>query len=70
MPLYLTGEVVNAVQFTDVFQLDIVNTLVDVMKSMTSLFTIFPINLLLIGGPILGVAFGIFRKAKRTATGK
>ena len=41
-------------------------TWVDLIKTAMSLFSEFPLNLLLVGS-LFGVAFGIFRKAKKSA---
>ena len=48
----------------------IVNEMIDVTKSVLSLFTVFPINIL-IGAMIIGIGFKIFKNAKSAAgTGK
>lgn len=41
-------------------------TWVDLIKQAMALFGEFPLNLLLVGS-LFGVAFGIFRKAKKSA---
>ena len=44
----------------------LVESLISLAKSCMGLFTEFPINIILIGG-LCGVAFGLIRKAKKTA---
>lgn len=44
----------------------IVNEIIDVTESVLSLFTVFPINIL-IGSMIIGIGFKIFRNAKSAA---
>lgn len=62
-----TGTVVEPATFSDIFDVTIIETLINLLKKLTHLFTIFPVNLLIIGS-IVGIAFGLLRKAKRTAT--
>jgi len=62
-----TGTVVEPATFSDIFDETIIETLINLLKKLTHLFTIFPVNLLIIGS-IVGIAFGLLRKAKRTAT--
>lgn len=50
---------------TTVIDSGIVNELIDLATGLTSLFTVFPINVFLIAS-LIGVGFGIFRKAKKT----
>ena len=64
---FLTGTVVEPASFADIFDASIIDTLIELLKKLTHLFTIFPVNLLIIGS-IVGIAFGLLRKAKRTAT--
>ena len=45
---------------------NLVNSLINLAKACMGLFTEFPINIILIGG-LAGVAFGLIRKAKKTA---
>ncbi|MBQ7943481.1 MAG: hypothetical protein IJ326_05395 [Lachnospiraceae bacterium] len=47
----------------------VVNMLIELVKSLLTLFTVFPINIFLVAG-LVGVGFGIFRKAKGAAGGK
>lgn len=62
-----TGTVVESAKFSDIFDMAIIDTLIELLKKLTHLFTIFPVNLLIIGS-IAGIAFGLLHKAKRTAT--
>ena len=64
---FLTGTVVEPAKFADIFDETIIDTLIELLKKLTHLFTIFPVNLALIG-MIVGIAFALLRKAKRTAT--
>ena len=41
------------------------NELVELMKSLLNVFTIFPLNVFLIAG-FIGIGFGIFRQAKKS----
>lgn len=43
-----------------------VDQLMNLVKSVMGLFTAFPLNIMLISG-LVGIAFGIFRAAKRSA---
>ena len=45
------------------------NMLIELVKSLLTLFTVFTINIFLVAG-LVGVGFGIFRKAKGAAGGK
>ena len=45
---------------------NLVDSLINLAKACMGLFTEFPINIILIGG-LAGVAFGLIRKAKKTA---
>lgn len=45
---------------------NLVDDLINLAKACMGLFTEFPINIILIGG-LAGVAFGLIRKAKKTA---
>lgn len=49
--------------------MNIVTMLIDLVKAVLELFTIFPLNVFLIAG-LVGVAFGIFRNAKGAAKGR
>ena len=62
-----TGTVAEPATFSDIFDESIIETLINLLKKLTHLFTIFPVNLLIIGS-IVGIAFGLLKKAKRTAT--
>lgn len=62
-----TGTVAEPATFSDIFDVSIIETLINLLKKLTHLFTIFPVNLLIIGS-IVGIAFGLLKKAKRTAT--
>lgn len=42
------------------------STLIDLVKAAMGLFSEFPLNIILVGA-LVGVAFGIFRKAKKAA---
>ena len=42
------------------------STMVDLVKTAMGLFSEFPLNLILVAS-LVGVAFGIFKKAKRAA---
>ena len=55
MPSILTG--------TPVIDTTIVTELVDLVKSVMGLFSVFPLNVLLIAG-LCFVAFGLFGKAR------
>lgn len=44
----------------------IVGELVTLVTTIAGLFTVFPINVFLIGS-LVGLGFGIFRKAKKSA---
>ena len=46
----------------------LVTELISVVKSCMGLFTEFPMNVFIIGS-IVGLAFGIFRKARKAAGG-
>jgi len=50
---------------TTVIDTGLVDELVGLATSLTSMFTVFPINVFLIAS-LIGVGFGIFRKAKKT----
>jgi len=50
---------------TTVIDTGLVDELVGLATSLTSMFTVFPINVFLIAS-LIGVGFGIFRKAKET----
>lgn len=63
------SETTDRVQFSDIFDATIVDVLINILKKMTHLFTIFPLNVIMIAS-ICGIAFGLFGKAKRTATNK
>lgn len=63
------SETTDGVQFRDIFDATIVDVLINILKKMTHLFTIFPINVVMIAS-ICGIAFGLLGKAKRTATNK
>lgn len=67
MASIFTGTVTDPATFADIFDATIIDTLIELLKKLTHLFTIFPVNLLIIGS-IVGIAFGLLRKAKRTAT--
>lgn len=43
-----------------------VTTVLDLVKQVTGLFTMFPLNIFLIGG-VAGVGFKIFKQGKRAA---
>ncbi len=43
-------------------------TLIDLVKTAMGLFTEFPLNIILVSS-LVGVAFGIFRKAKKASGG-
>ena len=51
---------------TTAIDASLVTELVNLVKSVAGLFSIFPINILIIG-MLGGVAFGWFRKAKKVA---
>lgn len=59
--LVATGEAV-----TNGIDAGLVEQLISLCRSCMGLFTDFPINIILIGG-LCGVAFGLIRKAKKTA---
>lgn len=63
------SETTDGVQFRDIFDVAIVDVLINILKKMTHLFMIFPINVVMIAS-ICGFAFGLLGKAKRTATNK
>lgn len=63
----LTGTVTEPAKFADIFDSEIIDVLIELLKKLTHLFTIFPVNLLIIGS-IVSIAFGLLYKAKRTAT--
>ena len=63
------SETTGGVQFSDIFDATIVDVLINILKKMTHLFTIFPLNVVMIAF-ICGIAFGLLGKAKRTATNK
>lgn len=46
----------------------IVTQLMDLVKTVMGLFSVFPLNILLVGS-IIGIPFAIFRKAKGAAGG-
>lgn len=62
-----TGTVTEPASFADIFDETIIDTLINLLKKLTHLFTIFPVNLALIS-TIVGIAFALLWKAKRTAT--
>lgn len=62
-----TGTMTEPAKFSDIFDMAIIDTLIELLKKLTHLFAIFPVNLLIISS-IVGIAFGLFYKAKRTAT--
>lgn len=64
---FLTGTVTEPANFADIFDASIIDTMIDLLKKLTHLFTIFPVNFVLIG-TIVGVAFGLIRKARKAAT--
>lgn len=47
----------------------IVTELLELIKSLLSLFTVFPLNIFLVAS-LVGVAFGIFRMAKGASKSK
>lgn len=51
---------------TNTIDQTLVDSLINLAKACMGLFTEFPINIILIGG-LCGVAFGLIRKAKKTA---
>lgn len=63
---FLTGTVVEPASFSDIFDETIIDALINLLKKLTHLFTIFPVNLALIS-TIVGIAFALLWKAKRTA---
>lgn len=56
MPILLSGS-------TTVINTNIVNELINLVKTCMGLFSEFPLNVLLIAG-LCGVGFGLFRGAK------
>lgn len=66
MVAFFTGEIEPA-KFADIFDIEIIDVLINLLKKLTHLFVIFPVNLLIIGS-VAGIAFGLLHKAKRTAT--
>lgn len=63
------SETTDGVQFADIFDATIVDVLINILKKMTRLFTIFPLNVVMIAS-ICGIALGLLGKAKKTATKK
>lgn len=55
-----------ATEGTTVINSALVGELLDLCKQTMGLFTEFPLNVFLITG-LVGIGFGIFRKAKRSA---
>lgn len=51
---------------TSTLDVSLVETLLDLCRSVLTLFTIFPLNLFLVGGLVF-LAFNIFRSAKKAA---
>lgn len=51
---------------TGTLDVSLVETLLDLCRSVLTLFTIFPLNLFLVGGLVF-LAFNIFRSAKKAA---
>lgn len=43
-----------------------VDQILSLVKSVMGLFTMFPLNIMLVSG-LVGIAFAIFRKAKKSA---
>lgn len=59
--------VTEPAKFADIFDSSIIDALIELLKKLTHTFTIFPLNLVMISA-IAGIAFGLMRKAKKTAT--
>lgn len=55
-----------AAEGTTVINSTLVGELLDLCKQVMGLFSEFPLNVFLITG-LVGIGFGIFRKAKRSA---
>ncbi len=45
--------------------MNVVTMILDVVKAILGLFSVFPLNVFLIAS-IIGIAFGVFRKAKHS----
>jgi len=51
---------------TTTIDMAVVDMLIELIKSLLTLFTVFPINIFLVAS-LIGIGFGIFRKAKKSA---
>ena len=63
-----TGEVANAVNLSDFDISGFFDVCIEGITKITGILPMFPFNIFLIGGPILGLIIGVFVKVKRAAT--
>ena len=59
---------VMATETTTAIDMNIVSMLIELVKELLTLFTVFPLNIFLVAG-LVGIGFGIFKRAKSASKG-
>lgn len=69
IPTKASAAVTTGTEFTENYDSVIIDVTIYIFQKMTHLFTIFPLNVVMIAS-ICGIAFGLLGRAKRTVTNK